>query len=230
MTIKEYPILKYLDNNELTRGIYTMLDNSGYNEDGIIDIEKSFKYFAGRAIHINHISQEVLGSLEKTPNFNRDKTLLAGTKESAGLLLLPKTILPDFSNVPEYAEANPSAYPINAILYSWLSFNNHDIIDGTFDPEDAYRGDEGRSLVIIPICDDRITQATDEYHMTSNDEIYGWPCSESEGREWYGTIHDMIMSLILVNTFPDVYDHIITNHPAKREIVVCNYNDIEMIA
>ncbi len=229
MTIKDYPILKYIDNNELTSGIYHMLDHSGYSEEGITDIEKSFKFFAGKEININHISLEVLDALEITSNFIRDRTLLEGSKERAGLLLLPKTIFPNFDNVPEYAEADPADYPINAILYSWLSFNNHEAIDGTFDPEDVHRGEEGRSLVIIPICDDRITQATDEYHMTSNDEIYGWPYSENEGRHWYGQIHDMVMSLILVNSYPEVYDHIITDRPAKRKIVVCNYNDIEMI-
>lgn len=169
MTIMDYPILKYVDNNELTRGIYHMLKHSGYSEEGITDIEKNFKFFAGRQININHISLEVLDALEITSNFIRDRTLLEGSKERTGLLLLPKTILPNFDNVPEYAEADPADYPINVVLYSWLSFNNHDVINDTFDPEDSHRGEEGRSLVIIPTCDDRITQATDGYHMTSND-------------------------------------------------------------
>ena len=229
MTINDYPILRYIDENELTSGIYRMLDDSGYDGKSILDIEKSFKFFAGRKMDINHISPDILSALEKTPKFIHDRTLLENTRERTGLLLLPGTILPDFSNVPTYAEADPRDYPIDAILYSWLSYNNHYSIAGTFDPEDIYRGEQGRSLLIIPICGDRITQATEQFCMTSNDEIYGWPYSENEGRHWYGQTHDMIMSLILVNSYCEIYDQIITDLPAKRKMVNCNDNDIEMI-
>lgn len=141
MTVNHYPILRYIDENEVTSGIYRMLDDSGYDGKSILDIEKSFKFFAGRKMDINHISPDILSALEKTPKFIRDRTLLENTRERTGLLLLPGTILPDFSNVPTYAGADPQDYPIDAILYSWLSYKNHDIIAGTFEPEDIYRGE-----------------------------------------------------------------------------------------
>ena len=93
-------------------------------------------------------------------------------------------------------------------MYSRLSSNNHDKVDGSFKSEEAWEDDNGRTLFIVPICDHRITQATRQFDMTSCDEIFGWDYSESEGRAWYGKIHDLVMSFILLNAYPEVYDYI----------------------
>lgn len=164
---------------------------------------------------------------------------MKNSKETTGLLLLPQTVLPDFSNVPEYAQADPKDYPIDGILYSWLSANNHDKIsnkiqleslrqrikagekpppgadwDGLMkslqeETEEEEWNEEDRTLLIIPIHNDRITQATDQYHMKGYETEYGWDYSEKEGRDWYGKIHDYVMSFILFYNFTEAETHVV---------------------
>lgn len=155
-----------------------------------------------------------------------------------GLILLPETVLLDFSNVTEYAKTYPNNYPINAVLYSWLSHHNHDIISNKSDLENFERrnalgeqspvgadwnffkkylesensiwdeDDNNRSLIIIPIHNNRITQATSQPYLTSSSEIYGLEYNE-DGREWYGKIHDYVMSFILFYNYTESETHII---------------------
>lgn len=234
---RKFPILGCIENNKLTNKIFDMLDNSGYDEKGILDIKRSFDFFSGRPLQINYISSTIHQKIADTNNFVKAKSLLRNSPETAGLLLLPETILPDFSNVPDYAGADPKDYPINAILYSWLSANNHDrisnksqlenlqqrikagekppagadwdrLIQDLQDSEDEW-DEESRTLIIIPIDSNRITQGTDQYHLISNDEIYGWEYSDQEGRAWYGKIHDYVMSFLLFYNFTEAETHII---------------------
>lgn len=234
---RKFPILGCIEYNKLTDKILNMLDNSGYDDKGVGDIKTSFDFFTDKQLQINYISSTIHEKLSDTNNFVKAKSLLSNSPETTGLLLLPETILPDFSNVPEYAEANPKDYPITAILYSWISANNHDKISkksqlknlqqriragekpppGTDwdsymqtlqDNEDEW-DEENRTLIIIPIDSSRITQGVSEYHMTSNNEIYGWEYSDQEGRAWYGKIHDYVMSFLLFYNFTEVETHII---------------------
>lgn len=234
---RKFPILGCIENNKLTNKIFDMLDNSGYDEKGISDIKRSFDFFFSRPLQINYISSTIHQKIADTNNFVKAKSLLRNSPETTGLLLLPETILPDFSNVPDYAGADPKDYPINAILYSWLSANNHDrisnksqlenlqqrikagekppagadwdrLIQDLQDSEDEW-DEESRTLIIIPIDSNRITQGTDQYHLISNDEIYGWEYSDQEGRAWYGKIHDYVMSFLLFYNFTEAETHII---------------------
>jgi len=125
---KEFPILGCIKNNKLTDKIQNMLENSGFDDKGITDIKQSFDFFKGKTLRINYITTTIHEKLSFTDNFIKAKSLLINSPETTGLLLLPETIVPDFTNVPEYAQAKPQDYPINAILYSWLSANNHDKI------------------------------------------------------------------------------------------------------
>lgn len=235
---RKFPILGCIENNKLTNKIFDMLDNSGYDEKGISDIKRSFDFFFHRPLQLNYVSSTIHQKIADTNNFVKAKSLLRNSPETTGLLLLPETILPDFSNVPDYADADPKDYPINAILYSWLSANNHDrisnksqlenlqqrikagekppagadwdrLIQDLKDSEDEW-DEESRTLIIIPIDSNRITQGTDQYHLISNDEIYGWgEYSDQEGRAWYGKIHDYVMSFLLFYNFTEAETHII---------------------
>jgi hypothetical protein len=183
----------------MSDAIQVILEDSGFDDKGIASIQKSFVFFQEKLVNVNFISEAAHRKLLATNSFIQTKSLLRNSVERTGLLLLPETIYPDFMNVPSYAGAVAADYPINAILYSWLSMDRHDQLTGTFNPDDPWRNQEERTLLIIPICDDRITQATDQFHMVSNDEIYGWEYSESEGRAWYGKIHDYVMSYLILD-------------------------------
>ncbi len=123
---KNYPILDYIKNNKLSTDIFYMLENSGYDEEGVLEVKPSFEFFINKPLHINYISATTHKIIFYTDDFINLKSRLKNSPETTGLLLLPETVLPDFSNVPSYADADPNHYPINAILYSWLSSNNHD--------------------------------------------------------------------------------------------------------
>jgi hypothetical protein len=216
VTINEqtFPILACLNDNIMSDGIQVMLEDSGFNDEGIHAIEKSFVFFQEKHVTVNFISPLVHQKLLVTKDFIHAKSLLRNSPERTGLLLLPETVFPDFTNVPSYADADAEDYPINAILYSWLNMDKHDQLAGTFDPEDPWGNKEERTLLIVPICNERITQATDQFHVVSNNEIYGWEYSESEGRAWYGKIHDYVMSYLILDrmraepAIPDGYKSI----------------------
>jgi hypothetical protein len=208
---KTFPILACMSNNIMGDAIQIMLEDSGFDEDGVASIQKSFAFFQEKSLNVNFVSPAAHRKLQETSSFIRAKSLLRNSAERTGLLLLPETIYPDFTNVPSYANADASDYPINAILYSWLNMDSHDQIAGTFDAEASWGNREDRMLLIIPVCDERITQATDQFHMVSNDEIYGWEYSKTEGRAWYGKIHDYVMSYLILDcmhseaSIPDDY-------------------------
>lgn len=229
LNIDNYPILNTIDQNRLLHDFIDMVEASDYDEEGLVDIRRSLSFFGGKTLEISCISEELYLTLNDTSRFIRDKSLLASTPETSGLLLLPSTIIPDFSNVPSYVNAHGHEAPIHAILYSWLESNNHDKVAGSYDEEDPWLK-EGRTLLIIPICENRITQATDQFHLISNEEIYGWPYSESECRAWYGQVHDLIMSFILMGAHSEIYDQVILKAPVQRNVVIFNRNVVNMIS
>lgn len=194
-----FPILACMSDNIMTDAIQVMLEDSGFDDKGVASIQKSFVFFQEKTVNVNFVSPAAHRKLLETNNFIQAKSLLKNSVERTGLLLLPETIYPDFTNVPSYADADAGDCPINAILYSWLSMDRHDQLAGMFNSDEPWRNPEERILLIIPICDDRITQATDQFHMVSNDEIYGWNYSENEGRAWYGKIHDYVMSYFILD-------------------------------
>ena len=198
---KRFPILEYIVNNKLTNNVFQMFYNSGFDEIEVMDIKTSFDFFANSHLQINYITTAIHDKLIDTSNFINAKILLKNSEEITGLLLLPKIIHPDFKNVPDYIDVNANDYPIDAILYSWRSVDNHAKISGDFNEEDPWGNEKERTLLIIPFCDDRITQAANQYELTSNDEIYGWEYSAQEGRSWYGKIHDYVMSFLLLYNF-----------------------------
>ena len=225
-----FPILDCFKNNILTNQIHEMLQNSGYDMEGILSISESFDFFKNRNHKIFYIPKKIHEKLLDTNNFLKLKNRLKNSSETTGLLLLPESILPDFDNVPDYVDVDSNDYPINAILFSWLSYNNHDKISNRSQLENLERKiksgekppqgadwnslmktlkendiwdketNKNRSLLIIPVHFDRITQATKQFELTNNNEIYGWEYSESEGRAWYGKIHDYVMSFLIYKT------------------------------
>ncbi len=225
-----FPFLDCFKNNNLTNQIYEMLQNSGYDKEGILSISESFDFFVNKNHSIIYIPQNIHEKLLDTNKFVKLKHKLKNSSEITGLLLLPEVIIPDFDNVPDYVDIDSNDYPINAILFSWLSYNNHDKISNKSQLENLERRiksrekppqgadwnslmktlkendiwdketNKNRSLLIIPVSFDRITQATNQYELTSNNEIYGWEYSESEGRAWYGKIHDYVMSFLIYKT------------------------------
>lgn len=234
---KKFPILGCLKNNKITEKIYEMLANSDYEDKAENDIKMSIEFFKDKNLQINYISSTIHEKLSDTNNFLKAKSLLSKSPEITGLLLLPETIYPDFKNVPDYVEIDQKDYPINAILYSWLSSKNHDIISDKTNLEDLRRriklgekqpqganwkslmesleseekdgNDNDRTLIIIPIHIDRITQATKQYELISVDEIYGTEYSDREGRAWYGKIHDYVMSFLLFYNYTESETHIV---------------------
>lgn len=191
----DFPILECIENNYLTDKIYSFLGSSGYEVDGITDIMKSLRAFFYGNIKIDCVSTVIHEQLLETPNFLKAKVMLQDSDEATGLLLLHDTIYSDLSNVPEYVDVNTEDYPISAIFYTWTSFDNLQKRLGTF--EEEWGDDKGREILIIPIHNNKITQATSQYHMICNDELYGTEYSEKEGRCWYGKIHDYVMSFLI---------------------------------
>lgn len=206
---KRFPILGCVENNILTPKIKEFVDRQVTDKSEQADILKSVNFFKDKKLQINYISNTIHEKLIDTSNFLKAKSLLKNSPKTVGLILLPTTIYPDFTNVPEYVDVNSEDYPINAILYSWLSMNEHDKLANSFDEEDPWENDEDRELLILPIFNDGTTQGTKFYEMTNPDEIYGWEYSESEGRAWYGKIHDYVMSFILFYNYTETETHII---------------------
>lgn len=205
---KRFPILGSLENNILTNKFQDFIDIQTTERDAQLDILKSVKFFKEKKLQINYISKTIHEKLIDTNNFVKAKNLLKNSPTTAGLILLPTTIYPDFTNVPEYVEVDSNDYPINAILYSWNSINEHDKITGDFDEEDPW-DENDRELLILPIFDNGTTQGTKSYEMKSSNNSYGQEYSEQEGRAWYGKIHDYIMSFILFYNFTETETHIV---------------------
>lgn len=205
---KKFPILGCLINNILNDKFQNFIDTQTTDESAQRDILKSVEFFKDKNLQINYISKTIHDKLIDTNNFIKAKSLLKNSPSTVGLILLPKTIYPDFSNVPKYIDIDNNDYPINAILYSWRSVNEHDKITGNYDAEDPW-DDEDRELLILPIFDNGTTQGTNFYEMRNPHEIYGSVYSEQEGRAWYGKIHDYVMSFILFYNYTETETHII---------------------
>ena len=164
---------------------------------------------------------------------------VSNSPEMTGLLLLPETLLPNF-NITEYVDdIDPIDYPLNAVLYSWLSANNHDKIrkktqlddlkkrigSGEKPPsgadwdalmkdlqdEEVDWEDNLRTLVIMPIHNHRLTQATESYYSIVENDCYGDDYNKSlgGGGDWYGNIFDYVMSFILFYNYTETDTHII---------------------
>jgi len=266
LTEDKFPILSCVENNILSEKIQEFLDRQVPDKEEQKEMLSSFPFFVNKRLQINYISKSIHEKLLDTSNFIKAKDLLKGSPQTVGLLLLPETIYPDFTNVPDYVDADPEDYPINAILYSWLSMDEHDKISNKYTLNDLKRrisegetapaganwdsliedlenpeewgNDVDRELLILPIYDDGTTQATKQYEMQNNDEIYGWEYSEQEGRSWYGKIHDYVMSFILFYNYTDTETkvlHGIDSGEQRRaklngeKFLNASKNDIEII-
>jgi len=194
---QNFPILSCLQKNTLTEQITAFVNRQVSEKGEQNEILESADFFKNRNLTISYITPHLHKELLVTANFLPAKNLLKGSATGAGLLLLPETLYPDFINVPEYVDADSEDYPIDAILYSWLSINDHDKHFGDYNEEDPWEKEEDRELFILPVYQDGTTQATKRYEMTNNDELYGWAYSDTEGRAWYGKVHDYVMSYIL---------------------------------
>lgn len=237
LTEDKFPILSCVENNILSEKLQEFLDRQVPDKEEQKEMLSSFPFFVNKRLQINYISKSIHEKLLDTSNFIKAKDLLKGSPQAVGLLLLPETIYPDFTNVPDYVDVDPEDYPINAILYSWLSMDEHDKISNKYTLNDLKKrisegetppaganwdrliedlenpeewgNDVDRELLILPIYDDGTTQATKQYEMQNNDEIYGWEYSEQEGRSWYGKIHDYVMSFILFYNYTDTETNVL---------------------
>ena len=197
---RKFPILSCMQRNMLTEGIANFVNRQVPDKNEQKEILESADFFKDRNLTITYITPRLHQELQITANFLPAKKILKDSATGAGVLLLPETLYPDFTNVPEYANVDSKDYPIDAILYSWLSINDHDKHFSNYNTEDPWEKDEDRELFILPVYQDGTTQATKRFEMTNNDELYGWPFSDTEGRAWYGKIHDYVMSYILCTT------------------------------
>lgn len=209
LTEDKFPILGCVRNNILTDKIKEFVDKQVSDKKEQKEILDSAEIFKNKKLQINYISNSIHQKLLDTSNFIKAKSLLKKSPPTFGLLLLPETVYPNFTNVPEYVEVDSNEYPINAILYSWLSINEHDKITGDYDPEDPWDNEDDRQLLILPIYDDGTTQGTRQFEMVNNDEIYGWEYSDNECRAWYGKIHDYVMSFILFYNYTETETRIL---------------------
>lgn len=204
---KKFPLLGCLTDNILTDKFQNFIDTQTTDELAQRDILKSVEFFKEKKLQINYISKTIHDKLIDTNNFIKAKSLLKNSPTTVGLILLPTTIYPDFSNVPIHIEIDSDDYPINAILYSWCSVNEHDKITGNYDEEDPWN-EEDRELLILPIFNNGTTQGAHFLEMLNSHEIYGWDYNE-QGRAWYGKIHDYVMSFILFYNYTETETHII---------------------
>lgn len=232
------PILGCIQKNILTDKFQEFVDRQIPDKNEQRELNASLPFFVNKSLQINYISNSIHERLIDNSNFIKAKRLLRNSPSSVGLLLLPKTIYPDFSNVPDYVSVDSEDFPINAILYSWLSMDEHDLISDKYTLEDLreriksgekpplgadwnglikelekgpseWGDDEDRMLLIIPVFDDGTTQATKQIELTSNNEVYGWEYSEKEGRSWYGKILDYVMSFILFYNYTETETKIV---------------------
>lgn len=236
LTEDKFPILSCITNNVLSNKLQEFLDRQIPEKEEQEDILSSFPFFVNKNIQINYISKSIHEKLIDTSNFKKAKQLLKGSPTKTGLLLLPETIYPDFTNVPEYVDADSDDFPINAILYSWLTMDEHDKISNEYtlknlknrikagekppqgadwnglieqlENEEEWRNDEDRELLILPLYDEGTTQASSR-GIVNNDEIYAWEYSDQEDRCWYGKIHDYVMSFILFYNYTETETKII---------------------
>jgi hypothetical protein len=227
---KRFPILAKIENNKLTKEGIEKLEIDR-------ELKNHFGFFQDKTLQINYISSTIHEKLSEKSNFIKAKSLLANSKEATGLILLPNTIYPDFSQVQEYGNPNEKDYPIDAIFYSWLSANNHDRIsdiikirdlqkridNGEKEPKGAdwrsiiestkneeYDWDEERrTLFILPMNKERISTANDDFALISEDEMYGENYTEQAGEDYYGKIHDYVMSFLLFYNFTETETQII---------------------
>jgi hypothetical protein len=232
----KFPILSCIENNVLSEKIQEFLDRQIPEKEEQKDIISSFPFLVNRSLQINYISKGIHEKLIETSNFIKAKELLKGSPTTTGLLLLPETIYPDFTNVPEYVDADSEDYPINAILYSWLTMDEHDKIsnewtlndlknrikagekppqgadwDGLIEQlenEEEWGNNEDRELLILPIYNEGTTQASSR-GIVNDDSMYGWEYSDQEDRCWYGKIHDYVMSFILFYNFTETETKVI---------------------
>jgi hypothetical protein len=225
--LENYPILKFIEDNRL-KWLNEMLEDSGYDEDGIKSISENFKYFEDKPIQAYFISKSIHKYLLNTNKFINDKILLTDTSEETGIIILPETLYPNFDEVPRYVEIEPNEYPINAIAYSWLAHSNHCIIDGDCDDEDLLNNKD-KTLVILPFFNNKITQATSCNHMIDYDESFGTERYHGSGREWYGTVTDYVMSFILANNNRNSYDYLISGDKLNRVSIGFNNSKVEII-
>ncbi len=204
----QFPVSSYLENNKLIKIPDNILDNSGYAHKVKLLIRRSFDFFLDQEIRINYISPVIHEKLTHTSNLITLKRILKETNESTGLLILPETIYPDFTHVKDFTKkVNNLDYPINAIFYSWLTFDNHDKICGTYSDEEAKNDTKNKDLLIIPLHNQRITQATDTYFLINNDDLYGEKYNANH-RQWYGKILDYVMSFLILDNITNNENHI----------------------
>lgn len=116
----KFLILSCVNNNILSEKLQDFLDRQVPDKRGQKKILSSFPFFVNKRLQINYISKSIHEKLLETSNFIKAKDLLKGSLQSVGLLLLPETIYPDFTNVPDYEDADLEDYPINAILL-WMN-------------------------------------------------------------------------------------------------------------
>ena len=232
----KFPVLSCIENNVLSEKIQEFLDRQIPEKKEQKNVISSFPFFVNKSLQINYISKGIHERLIETSNFIKAKKLLKGSPTTTGLLLLPETIYPDFTNVPDYVDTDIKDYPINAILYSWLTMDEHNNISGEWtlndlksrikagekppqgadwdglikqlEDEEEWGNDEDRELLILPIYNEGTTQASSR-GIVNNDEIYGWEYSEAEDRCWYGKIHDYVMSFILFYNFTETETKVI---------------------
>tara|TARA_R110002050_G_scaffold297339_1_gene458596 strand:+ start:18060 stop:19031 length:972 start_codon:yes stop_codon:yes gene_type:complete len=237
LTEEKIPILSCVNNNVLTGEIQEFLDRQISEKENQKEVLSSLPFFVGKNLQINYISNSIHERLIDTSNFVKAKKLLKNSPTTVGLLLLPKTIYPYFTHLEDYPDYEAKDYPINAILYSWITMDEHDSISNEYqlkdlqehikngvkppkgttwekkikdlENEEKWGNDEDRELLILPIYNDGTTQATNKYELTSNDEVYGWDYSEQEGRSWYGKIHDYVMSFILFYNYTETETKVI---------------------
>ena len=204
LTESKFPILGCIKNNVLTDKIIELIANQVPDEKSQQSILDGIKYVENRNLQINYIAKSIHKKSLDTSNFIKAKDLLTGSPKVTGLLLLPETIYPDFTNVPDYVDFDDQDFPINAILYAWLNTDEFYEMDGDVIEEGEKWEEDSRTLFIIPIYNDGTTiGSTNSFEMFGDDELYGSENSEAEGRSWYGKIHDYVMSFILFYNYTD---------------------------
>lgn len=234
-----FPILGCTEKNYLKEKVFEMLDDSGYDKTGIEDIKPSFDFFINKQLQINYITTGIHEKLWDTSNFIKAKSLLKNSPETLGLIILPKTIIPDFSHVPDYVSVKAENYPINAILYSWLSPNNYDRISNEIDKKEINRRiSNGEKPPLGADWDSIINSDEDEDDIwdeetNKNRELFIIPIHDyritqatkrselvcysecygdnfdDDGREWYGQIFDYVMSFILFYNYTETETHVV---------------------
>jgi len=218
-TFEKYEVLRHLASNQLTKSVLAMVPEIHTSACDQTLFDLNFNFFVFRKLKISAPSNQIHQKLLCPETFARDKVLLSRTRPESGVILLP-------ISMPFYHGQEPKGYA-NAILYSWLSHNEHFKVAGLNPKTLKSTIVPGRSLLILPIQKNRFVAEEETNHLYCCDSSFILPRILPSP---YAKMQDYVMSMILFNSHKKIYDQILFEERIKRQKLLLNTNMVELIS